>query len=79
VALDEQLHHAGNRVRRPRGFFPGLGDLGGRIGPDTLIYLDLPQLTLYWWVTKRFLKAAVAAPEGRRSIAGGWSGFVTVI
>jgi adenylate kinase family enzyme len=31
---------------------------------DTLIYLDLPLSTHYWWVTKRFLKSAFAAPEG---------------
>jgi adenylate kinase family enzyme len=31
---------------------------------DTLIYLDLPLSTHYWWVTKRFLKATFAAPEG---------------
>jgi hypothetical protein len=46
---------------------------------DTLIYLDLPLATHYWWVTKRLLKAPFAAPEGWpqnspmwESTLGGW-------
>lgn len=31
---------------------------------DTLIYLDLPVLRHYWWVTKRFIKGAWLPPEG---------------
>lgn len=31
---------------------------------DTLVYLDMPLLRHYWWVTKRFLKGLVVAPEG---------------
>ena len=31
---------------------------------DTLVYLDLPVLRHYWWVTKRFLQGLVVPPEG---------------
>ncbi|MEO1006402.1 MAG: adenylate kinase [Cyanobacteria bacterium J06638_38] len=30
---------------------------------DTLIYLDMPVLLHYWWVTKRFLKGYFVPPE----------------
>lgn len=31
---------------------------------DTLIYIDLPIIRHYWWVTKRFLKGFFIPPEG---------------
>ena len=31
---------------------------------DTLIFIDLPLRTHYWWETKRLLKAPLAHPEG---------------
>ena len=31
---------------------------------DTLIHVDLPLVTHFWWVTKRLLKSRIAAPEG---------------
>jgi len=31
---------------------------------DTLIYIDLPYLVSYWWVTKRLLKGFFVNPEG---------------
>ncbi|MFK8186426.1 MAG: adenylate kinase [Phormidesmis sp.] len=31
---------------------------------DTLVYVDMPLLQHYWWVTKRFLKGAFVLPEG---------------
>ncbi len=30
---------------------------------DTLVYIDLPVLQHYWWVTKRFFKGFLVAPE----------------
>jgi adenylate kinase family enzyme len=30
---------------------------------DTLVYLDMPLLLHYWWVTKRFFKGFVVPPE----------------
>ncbi|WP_298769135.1 adenylate kinase [uncultured Shewanella sp.] len=31
---------------------------------DTLIYIELPYLVSYWWVTKRFLKGLFIRPKG---------------
>jgi adenylate kinase family enzyme len=31
---------------------------------DTLVYIDMPVLQHYWWVTKRCLKGFVVPPEG---------------
>lgn len=31
---------------------------------DTLVYVDMPLLRHYWWVTKRFLKGFFVPPEG---------------
>ena len=31
---------------------------------DTLVYLDMPVVQHYWWVTKRFLKGAWVPPAG---------------
>ncbi|MEM6255993.1 MAG: adenylate kinase [Cyanobacteria bacterium P01_D01_bin.156] len=31
---------------------------------DTLVYLDMPVLQHYWWVTKRFLQGAWVPPAG---------------
>ncbi len=31
---------------------------------DTLVYIDLPVVTHYWWITKRLIKGALVKPEG---------------
>jgi adenylate kinase family enzyme len=31
---------------------------------DTLVYIDLPLATHYWWVTKRLIKGLVVSPKG---------------
>jgi len=31
---------------------------------DTLIYIDLPYIVHYWWVTKRFFKGLFKTPQG---------------
>lgn len=31
---------------------------------DTLVYIDLPVATHYWWVTKRLVRGLFATPEG---------------
>jgi adenylate kinase family enzyme len=40
---------------------------------DTLVYVDLPLVTHYWWVTKRFIKALWKAPEGWPENSPLWS------
>lgn len=34
------------------------------VAADTLIYIDLPYVTSYWFVTKRLIKGLVSKPEG---------------
>ncbi|WP_047044910.1 adenylate kinase [Vibrio mexicanus] len=52
----------------PSWVIEGLGPLGlfqQRLeAADTLIYIDLPYLTSYWFVTKRLLKSLFVHPEG---------------
>ncbi len=52
----------------PSWVIDGLGPLGlfqQRLeAADTLIYIDLPYLTSYWFVTKRLLKSLFVHPEG---------------
>ena len=40
---------------------------------DTLIYIDLPLATHYWWVTKRLIKGLFANPEGWPENSPIWS------
>jgi adenylate kinase family enzyme len=40
---------------------------------DTLIYIDLPLLTHYMWVTKRFIKGLFVNPEGWPENSPIWS------
>jgi adenylate kinase family enzyme len=43
---------------------------------DTLIYVDLPLFTHYWWVTKRLVKALYVAPEGWPENSPLWSSTI---
>ncbi|MEZ8649851.1 adenylate kinase [Vibrio splendidus] len=46
------------------GFGP-LGSFNTRLeAADTLVYIDLPYLISYWFVTKRMLKGLFVKPEG---------------
>lgn len=46
------------------GFGP-MGSFNQRLeAADTLVYVDLPYLTSYWFVTKRLLKGLFVKPEG---------------
>ena len=40
---------------------------------DTLVHLDLPLATHYWWVTKRLIKGLWKAPEGWPENSPLWS------
>ena len=40
---------------------------------DTLVYVDLPLATHYWWVTKRLIKGLFATPEGWPDNSPMWS------
>ena len=41
---------------------------------DTLVYVDLPLTTHYWWVTKRLIKGLFATPEGWPENSPMWRG-----
>ncbi|MEO1348005.1 MAG: adenylate kinase [Cyanobacteria bacterium J06635_15] len=41
---------------------------------DTLVYLDMPVLQHYWWVTKRFLQGAWVPPAGWPNNSPLWQG-----
>ena len=43
---------------------------------DTLVYIDLPLLTHYWWVTKRLMKGLFINPEGWPQGSPIWRGTV---
>ena len=43
---------------------------------DTLIYVDLPLLTHYRWVTKRFIKGLFVNPERWPAISPMWSSTI---
>jgi adenylate kinase family enzyme len=40
---------------------------------DTLVHVDLPLVTHYWWVTKRFIRGLWKAPEGWPDNSPLWS------
>ena len=40
---------------------------------DTLVHIDLPLVTHYWWVTKRLIKGLWVAPEGWPENSPMWS------
>ncbi|EXJ11931.1 hypothetical protein [Nitrincola nitratireducens] len=51
------------------GFGP-IGSFNQRLEvADTLVYVDLPYLTSYWFVTKRLLKGLFVKPEGWLMVA----------
>ncbi|WP_339861823.1 hypothetical protein [Paremcibacter congregatus] len=57
-----------NMLSSARWIIDGLGPMAlfnKRLeAADTLIYIDLPYVTSYWFVTKRLLKGLVEKPEG---------------
>lgn len=67
VPHEDYLRAHADLIGRDEWIIDGFGCVASaweRFGAaDTLIYLDLPLSTHYWWVTKRFLKAAFVAPE----------------
>jgi hypothetical protein len=43
------------------------------LAADTLVYVDLPLVTHYWWVTKRLVKGLWEDPEGWPENSPLWS------
>jgi adenylate kinase family enzyme len=68
VAREEYLKAHAALLRQERWIIDGFGSLATAwerfAAADTLVYIDLPLVTHFWWVTKRLIKGCFAAPEG---------------
>lgn len=76
---DEEFKAAHDRLLRQDQWvidgFGSLDTLWERLDrADTLVYVDLPLLRHYWWVTKRFLKGVVVPPESWPEKTPLWQG-----
>jgi len=77
VPHDEYLKAHAEILSRESWIIDGYGDTPSAwerfAAADTLIHLDLPLATHFWWVTKRFLKGAFVSPEGWPEGSPMWS------
>ncbi len=68
VPHEDYLAAHADIVRRDEWIIDGFGSVASAwerfSAADTLVYVDLPLLTHYWWVTKRFVKGLLASPPG---------------
>src|SRR3974377_1665393 len=68
VPHEEYLKAHADILRRDAWIIDGFGCVASAwerfAAADTLVYVDLPLIIHYWWVTKRFAKALYVAPEG---------------
>jgi len=74
---DDYLKAHQELLRRQAWIIDGFGDIASAwerfAAADTLVYVDLPLLTHYRWVTKRFIKGLFANPEGWPEGSPMWS------
>jgi hypothetical protein len=77
VPHDEYLRAHGDLLRQDEWIIDGFGCVETAwqrfTRADTLVYVDLPLATHYWWVTKRFIKGLWKAPEGWPENSPLWS------
>ena len=68
IAHEEYLKLHADLLRRDQWIIDGYGSVPSAwerfAAADTLVYIDLPLLTHYWWVTKRLVKGLFRPPEG---------------
>jgi adenylate kinase family enzyme len=68
VPHGEFLEAHAELLRRDRWIIDGFGSVETAwerfTEADTLIHVDLPLVTHYWWVTKRLIKGLYVSPEG---------------
>ena len=74
---DEYLREHAALIEREEWIIDGFGCAPSSrqrfAAADTLVYIDLPLLTHYWWVTKRFAKGLFVNPEGWPENSPIWS------
>jgi adenylate kinase family enzyme len=67
-------------LRKDEWIIDGYGSLASAwerfAAADTLVYIDLPLVTLYWWVTKRLVTGLFIKPEGWPENSPIWSSTV---
>jgi adenylate kinase family enzyme len=77
VPDDEFLAAHAALLRRPEWIIDGYGTATTvwqhLAAADTLVYIDLPLPTHYWWVTKRLVKGVFKNPEGWPDNSPLWS------
>lgn len=68
VPHDEYLRTHAELLRRSEWIIEGFGCISSAwerfAAADTLVLVDLPLITHYWWVTKRLLHGLFATPSG---------------
>ncbi|HET7254240.1 MAG TPA: hypothetical protein VFJ46_10785, partial [Xanthobacteraceae bacterium] len=77
VPHDEYLKAHADLLRRDEWIIDGFGCVASAwerfSKADTLVHIDLPLVTHYWWVTKRLIKGLWVAPEGWPENSPMWS------
>jgi adenylate kinase family enzyme len=77
VPHDAFLNAHAELLRRDEWIIDGFGTLATAwerfAQADTLVYIDLPVVTHYWWVTMRLIKGLIATPEGWPENSPMWS------
>jgi len=77
VPGDEYLKIHADLIHRDKWIIEGFGCVASAwerfSAADTLIYVDLPLLIHYRWVTKRFIKGLFASPKGWPENSPLWS------
>jgi adenylate kinase family enzyme len=68
ILHEDYLKEHAEILRRETWIIDGFGCLASAwerfSAADTLVYVDLPLIVHYWWVTKRHVKGLCMAPEG---------------
>jgi adenylate kinase family enzyme len=77
VPHEEYLRAHADLLRQDEWIVDGFGDLATAWErfdrADTLIHIDLPVTTHYWWITKRLIKGMFADPQGWPKDSPLWS------
>jgi adenylate kinase family enzyme len=77
VPQEEYLQNHAEMLSRAEWIIDGFGGVRAAwerfSAADTLVLVDLPLITHYWWVTKRLIRALFATPQGWPPDSPVWS------